>query len=176
MLYKSTCFFFSLYYPPIPWVSIMQRGVYPFLVFVAIADADGQRQGRAGKRRPERQEPEARNDPGAGRNGGGFRPGLRPHGARGFGALRADRERARLRRRGTGTRDSWRAGASCVPRARRDGGIWEDRGRGERGSLPHWVGRSAESFDGSALGTESFRNLKGGVVSSASVPLASNHE
>ena len=125
MLYKSTCFFFSLYYPPIPWVSIMQRGVYPFLVFVAIADADGQRQGRAGKRRPERQEPEARNDPGAGRNGGGFRPGLRPHGARGFGGLRAapgaDRGQ-RLRRLGTGTRDSWRAGATSVPRARGDVG------------------------------------------------------
>ena len=135
MLYKSTCFFFSLYYPPIPWVSIMQRGVYPFLVFVAIADADGQRQGRAGKRRPERQEPEARNDPGAGRNGGGFRPGLRPHGARGFGGLRTDRGRG-FGGSGTGMRDSWRAGATCVPCERGDGGfgfVGEEAEEAERG-------------------------------------------
>ena len=131
MLYKSTCFFFSLYYPPIPWVSIMQRGVYPFLVFVAIADADGQRQGRAGKRRPERQEPEARNDPGAGRNGGGFRPGLRPHGARGFGGLRTDRERGFGGSAPAREIPGVRGRPPCHARA----GMW-GRGRGRR----TWVG------------------------------------
>jgi len=130
MLYKSTCFFFSLYYPPFPWVSIMQRGVYPFLVFVAIADADGQRQGRrCGKgRRGQRRRAERSETVGVSAGSAAAWRSRIWRLAHGQGT--------RLRRLGTGTRDSWRAGASCVPCERGYGGfgfVGEEAEEAERG-------------------------------------------